>query len=59
MKKSIYFIIITIFTLFAFTGCSNNDENRNVSHDDSARAAKLNANITVENTSTDEDRDQK
>lgn len=50
MKKSIYFIIITIFTLFAFTGCSNNDENKNVSHDDSARAAKLNANITLENT---------
>lgn len=50
MKKSIYFIIIAIFTLFALTGCSNNEETTNTSNPDSARAAKLNANITLENT---------
>lgn len=54
MKKVISFIIIVIFTLFTFTGCSNNEQNTNTSNDDSARAAKLNANITIENTDSSE-----
>ena len=50
MKKVISFIIIVILILFSLTGCSNNDENTNMPQADGARAAKLNANITIENT---------
>lgn len=49
MKKVISLIIIVMFTLFTLSGCSNNDQNTSTSQTDSARAAKLNTNITIEN----------